>query len=357
MPTSKQEQEPGLAGLPQMPEVGLSQAAEGAKARPKRERKKKEVLEYKVVDRISKKIEIDDPQGRYHVWWGEGVERRHHEFETIEEVMDQHERVVLGYLGYRISLPVRIGKTFVGHGQEFLEMKGESQKMAEIGNTLLNLGAEFQSIKTREDRARLQRRLEGLKFRIGAARSAHKQAAARALEAAIVTPQVGVKMEKTGEAAKDIFERVQDTIDKTKGVIRRWNLCEEKRDKWEKILLKIYEGLIGFRKMMDEGKLDEEEKRKMVGKICGVNIKGKLKRGYIEWSTLITGLPYKERVEDPRFKRLAKVEEYVLSGDDEALARTLDNAIKCLWRVWDDRRIRFEGEKKEYLKRPTKQNS
>jgi hypothetical protein len=357
MPTSKQElgiaggspdeQRSGLGQGPQIPET--SQVPEGGEAKPEPGRKRKEILPYEVVENISRNIEIDE-KGNYHVWWGRGKERQHHgPSGSLEKVMDQHERVVMGYLGHRVRIPVRIGKTFTSYGKDFLEMKGESQKMAEIGTALLNLRTQFSTLATREDRQRLERKLTGLRSRIGRAKDAHKQAAASALEVAIVAPQLGVKMEKTGEAAKDIFERVQATIDKANGTIHRWNKCDEKRENWERILIRIYTGLIEFRKMIDEGKLGEEEKQKMVRQICGES-QGKLKKSYVEWLSLITGLPYKKRAESPKLKRLAKVGEYVASGDDRALFRTLTEAIDLLWRVEDDRRERLKGERKEYLR-------
>jgi hypothetical protein len=328
------------------PETEGSGAPQDAKKTPRR----KEIAPYEVVGRISRNIEIDQ-SGEYHVWWGEGEGRQHHgPFETIEEVMNQHERVVMGYLGYKIPLPVRIGRTFVSHGHEFLQIKGESQQMAEIGTGLLGLMSEFPTLKTSQDRQRLERRLERLKSQVGAVRNTYKRAASQALEEAIVAPSSAQKMVKTADAAKDIFQRTQETISKAEGTIHRWNRCAGRRDSWERILLQIYRGLINFKKLADEGKLTDAAKRNLVAQIYRRS-QGRLKSGYLELLELVTGQPYKERTEDPRIKRLGRVENYVSQGDDEALRRTLEGAIDCLWRVADDRRKRIEGEKKDYLRR------
>lgn len=196
--------------------------------------------------------------GRYHVYWHrERPDGRlalvHHGgpqgFDSIQSVMDQHERVILGYTGVTIELPSEEAREFSLSGSTFpqliaemntLVLPGEQRRIHKYIGTLLAATRDLPRATTNGEIAGIRQELKELKRDLGGSINRHKKAAAASLETGLIGTK-GELLSRANDAQLHLLQRSRQTVSIVVGTMERYNALERLQLEWNEIV----EGLPG----------------------------------------------------------------------------------------------------------------
>lgn len=197
--------------------------------------------------------------GRYHVYWhrekmvGGSMQTQliHHGgpdgFPTLQTVKNQHERVILRYVGMAVDIPQEEeeeetipDQTFPQLAQRLsIEIPGEQQRVGEWVNTLQKVSRDLPQIRShgalsqiREDLAKL---LEG---NLSRSLNRYKQLAASSLVRGLEGSR-GALLSGLNDAQLNLLLRAQQTVTITLGTMQRYNDLERLQIGWNEIVAQL----------------------------------------------------------------------------------------------------------------------
>lgn len=195
-------------------------------------------------------------RGRYHVYWhrermiGDRIQTQliHHGgpdgFPTLQVVKNQHERVILQYVGMAVDIPPEEQEEGTTPDQTFpqlaqslrIEIPGEQQRVGEWISILQKVSRDLPQIRThgaltqtREDLAKL---LEG---NLSRSLNRHKQQAASSLVSGLEGSK-GALLSGLNDAQLNLLLRAQQTVSITLGTMRRYNDLERIQITWNEVV-------------------------------------------------------------------------------------------------------------------------
>lgn len=218
------------------------------------------VTPYSIVQLIGSTGNIHIAEtGRYHVYWhrekmvGERLQTQliHHGgpdgFLNLQAVKNQHERVILRYVGMAVDISPQEQEEGTTPDQTFpqlaqslrIEIPGEQQKVVDWVNTLQRVSRDLPQIRThgalskiREDLANL---LEG---NLSRSLNRYKQLAATSLVRGLEGSR-GTLLARLNDAQLNLLLRAQQTVSITLGTMQRYNDLERLQIAWNEIVAQL----------------------------------------------------------------------------------------------------------------------
>ncbi len=295
---------------------------------------RKEVSQIRVIEEITRNVKVVEIDGRrkYQVIWRAGTVGLEGKesfkkgepvvcyFETAQQVIHQHERVLEGYLGTEI--PLAAGK--------ILAIPGETQKMARISQELSSLASQFVIPFTSQSSAQLKERVLKIKEEIGRVTNEYKQKAQFKLGEVFFSQDERKASEATFLANLAILKRAEECLDIVGGTNSRLRRVVNKKAEWEETISQIFYDVAQIVKDLESGvyaghpRKREQLARHISGQ-SGWSLAGKLSQ--------ISGPEYWQRIQTREVQGLWRVGELLRVGKDEEAKRVLITAILKLERV------------------------
>lgn len=196
--------------------------------------------------------------GKYHVYWHRENDQGdsyliHHGgrtgFGSLEAVMHQHERVILGYTGLTIQLPPEqvnelpeeehqtgipvFGQTFpdiIGEMQA-LDLPGEQQTLGNWIKTLQDTNRDLPAVNSHGQLTRIREDLDSLRRNLGRSINSYKKRAGTSLERGLSGSR-GQLLFGVNEAQALLLQRAQQTVSIVVGTMKRYNNLEKLMIDW-----------------------------------------------------------------------------------------------------------------------------
>lgn len=286
-----------------------------------------------VIERICRNVEVVEIEGirKYQVTWKagtvgvEGAEGEKRKpvvcyFDTAEQVIHQHERVLEGYLGTEIPLAAN----------QILQIPGETQRMAKISAALSFLAGKMVIPLTSDASLALKERINRIRNEIGAATNIYKQKAQAELEKAGITEDEQKRSLAVVEANLAILKRTEGCLGIVSGTTSRLRIVNSKKNEWEKVISGGFYELAAIYKEVGEGvyKGHPRKREQLARHISGESewsLAGKLNQ--------ISGPEYWRRIQSGEVQGLYYVGARLREGEDEKAQKLLGAAILKLERV------------------------
>lgn len=197
--------------------------------------------------------------GRYHVYWhretvvGDRIQTLliHHGgpegFPTLQAVKNQHERVILRYVGMAVDIPQEKEEEGTNPDQTFpqlaqrlrIEIPGEQQRVGEWVNTLQRVSRDLPQIRTHGALSQIREDLAGLlEGNLSRSLNRYKQSAAVSLVRGLKGSR-GALLAGLNEAQLNLLLRAQQTISITLGTMQRYNDLERLQIGWNEIVTQL----------------------------------------------------------------------------------------------------------------------
>jgi len=307
----------------------------------------KEKPSFQVIEKISRNIQVVEIGGirKYQVAWKAGTtgvegvapskkgEPVMCYFDTAEQVIHQHERVLENYLGTQI--PLAAGK--------ILEIFGETQRMARISQKLSSLVQEFAIPLKPETSDRLKEKIATIKGEVGKVANEYKQKAQKELEKAFVSQDERERTQAVLEANLAILKRTEECLGIVGGTNERLRIITRKRNKWEETIAKAFYEMAQIVKDFENGVYtDHPRKIEQLAR----HISGESEWSLIGKLNLISGPEYWQRIQTKEVQRLKEVGDLLRRGKNEEALKILREAILKLERVVKEKEAREKIEKK-----------
>lgn len=306
----------------------------------------KERSSSQVIEKISRNIWVVEIGGqrKYQVIWKreiEGVKGISSEkegvvcfFDTAEQVIHQHERVLENYLGTQI--PLAAGK--------ILEIPGETQKMAKISRQLSSLTQEFVVPLRPEVSEKLKEKIVKIKGEIGQVTNEYKQKAQEELAKAFVSPNERERFKAVLEANLAILERTKECLGIVEGTTLRLRIITSVRNQWEEQISKAFYEMAQIVKDLENGVYAERpRKREQLAR----HISGESEWSLIGKLNLISGPEYWQRIQTREIQKIKEVGNLLREKKDQEALKILREAILKLERVVKEKEAREKAEKNE----------
>lgn len=301
-------------------------------------RRRKEVPQFAVIERICHGVEVVEMTGgqrRYHVTYEHGTldspAPSHYFFNTIGEVLNNHERVIQGKLGTLHRLP----------SGDALSIAGEAQQMSSLAERIATLAGSHIALATYEASTTLKDQIVQVRVKLGAVRNPYKVAAKQELGAAFGTPDPKLALDALLAGSLDIVSKNAEDLRIAQGTLARWRLVFDKRRRWEGTIGKAYDELGGLLKKMREGNLTANVREQEARHISGQP------EGLLAQLGRISGPEYWVRIQDRDVQRLANFGQALRAGNDQSARGMLEASILKLWRVVEERVKRERGEREK----------
>lgn len=292
-----------------------------AQRRTKIEQKVAE-LGINVIHEITMGFLVDD-KGNYHILRETHGEIADHPFLTINEALNQVERVIEEKLGFQEKI-----------GSRIVKIDGENKELVKIGTELLEAARCYPTIPLKKRRRFAEKMAKDLIPQLENARNLYKKQASQILKEIIVSESPD-QAEKFEQAGRDVFEAAINGIRILSGETVRFIAGTHWQDIWEKRAIYVYKTLM----MHYDNFLSLKGKKR---EACIRGIIGSLKGswGMRDKLNSIKGNPYFKRIRSREIRRLEKIEKYLEKGDFKSIERTLVGAIKKLRAIPRDRKRR-----------------
>jgi len=285
-------------------------------------------VDFEIAQRISRKILVDT-EGKLRVFWGEEPNLIENVLSSIDDAIRQGRHIIEGYQG----LIVQIGKLK-------LFLPGEVQELSKVIKILQKVIAKFLEPRelSRAEQNSIHSAFQKCQAEIGRVTNKFKsKAQTRLKQIPPLRNERGRKSGKvpieTSKATVDLFERLDEIEEIKWGVILRTRKLIEEKLRIEGVFVSVYRRLGKFLKELQEG-VKNERLKQIVSEISG----GK--------NNLLTGLlsikvmPYLKRVRSREIQRLAKLPKYLTKGRKDRIYHTLENALKKIRPVVQERESR-----------------
>lgn len=299
-------------------------------------RRRKETPKFTVVERICHGVEVVQIGGmrRYHVTYESGrlesPEPSNYFFDTVPEVLNNHERVVQRNLGLLVQLPQETS----------ILIPGEAQKMSELSGKLTTLAGKHIALATYDQSTSLKSEIASCHEELGDVRNPYKVAAKQDLQAAYAAIAPPTQLDAILSSALMVRQRNTEALRIAQGTLGRWRIVFTKREDVERSILTKYRQLAVRLAALSKGELDGRVREQAARQISG-------SEGLLVQLNEITWPEYWQRIQDRDVQRLSDFSAHVRAGNDAAAIRILDNAISKLWRVVEDREKRERGEREK----------
>jgi len=304
----------------------------------------KEKPSFQIIEKISRNIRVVEIGGqrKYQVIWKrgtEGVEGASLEkegaacyFDTAQQVIHQHERVLENYLG--IQIPLAAGK--------ILEIPGETQKMAKISQELSSLFGQFAIPLAPQASEQLKERVAKIKGEIGAASNEYKQKAQADLSRAFLSPEERERTQAVLGANLAILERTKECVGIVEGTNERLRIITRKRNEWEETIANAFYEMAKIVKDFENGVYSGHPRK--IEQLAR-HISGESEWSLIGKLNLISGPEYWQRIQTGEIQRLKKVGDLFRKGRNEDALKILREAILKLERVVKEKEAREKAQK------------
>jgi len=307
----------------------------------------KETPEVKQIAKITQNIWVVEINGKrqYEVKWKAGTKEVKDKdgnpaikvkgkdtvtsyFDSIEQIIHQHERVIEGYLGTEIKLGA----------EKVLTIPGEAQKMEEISHDLFSLIGKYVAplALTPKSSSELKSAAIGIRKKIGVTKNEYKLKASHELEQAILSDDKTKNIQLVFDSNINILQRTEQILGLIEGTTNRLQTCNYHRDQWESTISEIFINLAGVLNSLRSGGYSTAGERETLAR----RISGKDKSTVIGRLNEISGPEYWQRIQSPEVKRIAKLGELFRAGNIEGTERILEEAIVKLERVVKDKQDR-----------------
>lgn len=198
----------------------------------------------------------EDLDGRYDVYWHSGKYLIHHGgepgFSTIKDVKRQHERVLLGYTGMVIQLPLDSGEVPAEEQTEgiptsgivlpetirnlrSLEIPGEQQRLNRWIKILQDSNRDLPQVRVSGQLADIRKNLDKVRKALWASLDPHKKSAGQKIEEGLAGSK-GDLLLAANEAQTELLKRTQQTVSIVVGTMRRYDDLERKQIYWNGIV-------------------------------------------------------------------------------------------------------------------------
>lgn len=304
-------------------ESGIPLPETGGKSR------REEIPRFSVIGGIWSGVEVvkmetgkETGKRKYHVVWKKDDRPTHNFFGTIQEVLNQHERVIERYLGTVIPL----------EADQLLKIEGESQRMATLSSALSTLGSRYLGPLGLTDSEKLKNEVTQIRSAIGRVSNEYKKQAQEKLGSALVSPQRDKQVDHVLEANLAILERNQECLSIVQGTLTRSRRVSQKREEWEGTIERSFKELAENLDKLKE--LNKNERGLMAWHISG---KG---HGVFVRLQGIPGPEYWKRIQTSPIQNLAHFGDFLREGNDQRARRILREAILKLERVVTEKQER-----------------
>lgn len=299
---------------------------------------RKEAPQITVIESIYRNVEVVEIDGtrRYRVTWKAGtagVERAEAKrekpavcyFDTAEQVINQHERVLEGYLGTEIPLAAN----------QISQIPGETQKMAKISAALSSLAGQLVIPLTSDASLALKKRIPKIRNEIGAVTNVYKQKAQAELEKAALSEEERERTQAVLAANLAVLKRTAECLGIVGGTASRLRVVTQVKNGWEETMVKTFYELAAIYNDVGKGVYDgHPRKREQLARHIS---------GGSEWSLAgklnqIPGPEYWQRIQTSDVRGLWQVGGFLREEDDEKAKKLLAAAILKLERVVKERK-------------------
>lgn len=308
-------------------------------------RRRREVPEFTLIETICRGVRghgvevVQTTSGprRYHVTYEKGTfeEPRlaNYFFDTIAEVLDNHERVMQSKLGMLARFP---------SGRE-LRIAGGTQEMSSLADRIATLAGSHIALATYEESSRLKDEIAATEMELGNVRNPYKVAAKQELGIAVGTSDPALQLDALLAGGLDISHKASEDLRIAQGVLARWRLVFAKRRTWEGIINRRYDELGEELERLRTGGLTSDAREQAARHISGPQ------EGVLAQLNKIEGPEYWQRIQDRDVQRLADsgFGAHIRAGNDRMAIKILEDAISKLWRVGEERTKRERGEKEK----------
>jgi len=266
-----------------------------------------------------------DDKGNYHLLRKSRGELVDHQFPTIDQALNQIERVIETKLGFQ----EKIGR------QIKIKFTGENEELVKIGAGLIESAKLYPTLPLKQQAKYAQEMAEMFLPALTNAQNVYKKRAAEILRT-IIASEPPDTAEKLIEAGGDAFEAAIHGIHILTGETIRLIGGAGRQDVWERRAIDVYGRLLMH---YDKFRSLEGEKRKACVKGIIYSLRGRW--GIKDKLNSIKGNPYFKRIQSREIRRLDKLEHYLEDENFEAIERTLVGAIKKLRAIPRDRSRRI----------------
>lgn len=293
--------------------------------------RRKEIPRFNVLEPICHGVEVvqlETGETKYHVTWEKEAGPAHVFFSTVQQVLNNHERVIERFLGTQIPLAA----------DKLLHLEGEGQRMTDLSRRLTNLAGRYLMPLRSEDSGALKKEIGDIAFTIGRVTNEYKRRAQASLESALATPQRPGQVDRVLEANMAVLKRNEESLLIVQGTLARFRRVSRKRDTWEGTIERSFRELASALLALEKEGLTEYQKEQIARQISG--------RGYGSWLRLngINGPEYARRIQTPQVQNLARFGDFLRGGEERRAKRVLREAIFKLERVVQEKRTREQGE-------------
>lgn len=277
-------------------------------------------------------------RGTYYVHWqrekpdGKIVFVRHggeEGFATLQDVRAQIRRVIVGYTGITVQLPLEAGEVPVEEKREgipiagftipemvrefrTLELPGEQKRLNKMINTLQDSNRDLPAVKVTGQLSGIRQKLREVKRELGGSINRHKRDAAASLEEGL-TGSEGDLLSAVNKAQIDLLKRSQQTVSILIGTMQRYTDAENKQREWNSIVENLPGSLGSVLKVfqtpsfIDGARLERVVRHEILDEKIGIEVK----------LQELKGQPYLKDAQkfiDPfaRLKELAKAGSYLV---------------------------------------------
>lgn len=301
-------------------------------------RRGEEVPQFSLIERIchgAEIVQMADGRRRYHVTYERGTfeapQPSHYFFDSVAQVLNNHERVIQRNLGLLVQLP---------EGTSLL-IPGEAQRMSELSGKLTTLVGKQVALVTYDESSSLKGEIASCLSELGNVTNVYKVAAKQDLEVAYVETSAAGQLDAILSSALRITQRDTEALRIAQGTLGRWRIVFAKRDEEvERPIVRRYEDLGKELKRLNGGNLTEREREQVARHISG-------NEGLLTQLNRITWPEYWRRIQDRDIQRLSDFGAHVRAGNDTIAVRILEHAISKLWRVAEERVKRERGEREK----------
>lgn len=309
--------------MPRSPELS------GSGIPPPTERKSriKEAPQFNFLERICRGVEVVEMEGgerKYHVIWERDDLPVHTWHNTLQQVLNQHERVMERYLGTEI--PLAAGK--------LLRIAGENQKMGELGTRLSNLSGRYLVPLRPPEPSVLKEEIFAIQAKLGQVTNEFKQKAKENLSLAMISPERTRQANGVLEANLAILERNRECLLIVQGTLARFRIVSYRRDVWEQTIENSFQELAQALDSLGRGNLTPKTKEQMARHISGARY------GIFVRLNGIVGPEYWARIQTRGIQNLARFGDFLRQGNDQRAQRILQQAILKLERVVKEKQER-----------------
>lgn len=305
-------------------------------------RRREEIPQFTIIEIICRGlrghavevVQMANESRRYHVTHDKGTLKSpkpsHYFFDTIPQVLNNHERVIQEELGTLHRLP----------SGDALFIAGDTQRMSNLAERIATLAGSHIALATYEASTTLKDQIAQVRLELGDVRNPYKVAAKQELETAFGTPNPALALDALLAGGLDIVNKNAEDLRIAQGTLGRWRIVFTKRDDVERQIVAKYHELEARLKALQEGKLEGRSREQAARHISG-------REGLLAQLNRICLPEYWARIQDRDVQRLADFGPQIRSGKDEQAIKILEGAITKLWRVVEERTKRKKGERKK----------